>query len=61
MGGKLAGDSGGRCAVPRRVPAALSRRTGLSNIPPGLLTGLGVAVCVVNLGIYALRYQHGIW
>jgi hypothetical protein len=28
------------------------------NIPPGLLTGLGVAVCVVNLGIYAMRF-HG--
>ena len=31
------------------------------NIPPGLLTGLGVAACGVNLGIYALRYQDGIW
>src|SRR5438876_1201795 len=28
------------------------------NIPPGLLTGLGVAVCVVNLGIYARRFQR---
>jgi hypothetical protein len=28
------------------------------NIPPGLLTGLGVAVCVFNLGIYAMRF-HG--
>ncbi len=28
------------------------------NIPPGLLTGLGVAVCVVNLAIYAMRF-HG--
>jgi Protein of Unknown function (DUF2784) len=28
------------------------------NIPPGLLTGLGVAVCVVNLGVYARRFQH---
>jgi hypothetical protein len=28
------------------------------NIPPGLLTGLGVAVCVVNLGIYAMRFHR---
>ena len=28
------------------------------NIPPGLLTGFGVAVCVVNLGIYARRFQR---
>ncbi len=28
------------------------------NIPPGLLTGFGVAVCVVNLGIYAMRFQR---
>ena len=27
------------------------------NIPPGLLTGLGVAVCVVNLGTYAMRFH----
>jgi len=35
------------------------------NIPPGLLTGLGVAVCVVNLGIYAMRFhrrrRHASW
>src|SRR5437870_4475473 len=30
MGGKLAGDSGGDCAVPRWIPAALSRRFSLS-------------------------------
>jgi hypothetical protein len=28
------------------------------NIPPSLLTGLGVAVCVVNLGIYSLRFRR---
>ena len=28
------------------------------NIPPGLLTGFGVAVCVVNLGIYAMRFHR---
>jgi hypothetical protein len=28
------------------------------NIPTGLLTGLGVAVCVVNLSIYALRFER---
>jgi hypothetical protein len=28
------------------------------NISPGLLTGFGVAVCVVNLGIYAMRFQR---
>jgi hypothetical protein len=28
------------------------------NIPPDLLTGLGVAVCVFNLGIYALRFHR---
>ena len=28
------------------------------NLPPGLLTGLGVAVCVVNLGIYAMRFHR---
>ena len=28
------------------------------NIPPSLLTGLGVAVCVVNPGIYSLRFQR---
>jgi len=28
------------------------------NIPPGLLTGIGVAICVINLGIYALRFQR---
>jgi hypothetical protein len=28
------------------------------NIPPDLLTGFGVAVCVVNLGVYARRFQH---
>jgi hypothetical protein len=28
------------------------------NIPPGQLTGLGVAVCVVNLGIYAMRFHR---
>jgi uncharacterized protein DUF2784 len=28
------------------------------NIPPGLLTGLGVAVCVFNLGIYAMRFHR---
>jgi len=28
------------------------------NIPPGLLTGFGVAVCIVNLGIYARRFQR---
>jgi hypothetical protein len=28
------------------------------NIPPGLLTGFGVAVCLVTLGIYARRYQR---
>ena len=28
------------------------------DIPPGLLVGSGVAVCVVNLGIYAVRFDH---
>jgi hypothetical protein len=28
------------------------------NIPPGFLTGLGVVVCVVNLGIYAMRFHR---
>jgi hypothetical protein len=28
------------------------------DIPPGLLVGSGVAVCVVNLGIYAVRFHH---
>ena len=28
------------------------------NIPPGLLTGLGVAVCVANLGTYAPRFRR---
>ena len=28
------------------------------NIPPGLLVGSGVAVCVINLGIYAVRFHH---
>jgi hypothetical protein len=28
------------------------------DIPPGFLTGLGVAVCVVNLGIYAVRFHR---
>jgi hypothetical protein len=28
------------------------------NIPPSLLTGLGVAVCVLNLGIYAMRFHR---
>ena len=28
------------------------------NIPPGLLTGLGVAVCVFNLRIYAMRFHR---
>ncbi|MGH9546295.1 MAG: DUF2784 domain-containing protein [Terriglobales bacterium] len=27
------------------------------DIPPGLLTGLGVAVCAFNLGIYAVRFH----
>src|SRR5437867_9742955 len=29
-----------------------------TNIPRGLLTGLGGAVCVVNLGIYARRFHR---
>ena len=28
------------------------------DIPPGLLVGRGVAVCVVNLGIYAVRFHR---
>jgi len=28
------------------------------DVPPGLLTGFGVAVCVVNLGIYAVRFHR---
>ena len=28
------------------------------NIPSGLLTGVGVAVCGVNLGIYAMRFHR---
>jgi hypothetical protein len=28
------------------------------NIPPGLLTGFAVAVCVVNLGTYAMRFHR---
>ncbi len=28
------------------------------NIPPDLLTSCGVAVCVINLGIYAVRFYH---
>ena len=28
------------------------------DIPPGLLVGSGVAVCVVNLGIYAVRFHR---
>lgn len=28
------------------------------DIPPALLVGSGVAVCVVNLGIYAVRFHH---
>jgi hypothetical protein len=28
------------------------------NIPPGLLTGLGVAVCAVNLGVHARRLRR---
>ena len=31
------------------------------DIPPGLLVGSGVAVCVVNLGIYAVRFHHRRW
>jgi len=31
------------------------------NISPGLLTGFGVAVCVVNLGIYAMRFHGRRW
>jgi hypothetical protein len=28
------------------------------NIPPGFVTGLGVAVCVFNLGIHAMRFHR---
>jgi uncharacterized protein DUF2784 len=28
------------------------------HIPPGLLVGCGVAVCAINLGIYAVRFQR---
>jgi hypothetical protein len=28
------------------------------NIPPSLLTGFGVAVGVINLSIYAMRFHH---
>jgi hypothetical protein len=28
------------------------------DVPPGLLTGFAVAVCVVNLGIYAVRFHR---
>lgn len=28
------------------------------NISPGLLTGVGVVICLFNLGIYAYRFQH---
>ena len=28
------------------------------DIPPDLVTGLGVAVCVFNLGIYAMRFHR---
>ena len=28
------------------------------NIPPGLLTGIGVAACIINVGIYARRFQR---
>src|SRR6059058_3412346 len=29
-----------------------------SNVPPGLLTACGVAVCLFNLGIYIARYRR---
>jgi len=28
------------------------------NVPPSLLAGFGVAVCIVNLGIYAVRLHR---
>ena len=28
------------------------------NVPSGLLTGFGVTVCVVNLGLYAVRFHR---
>jgi Protein of Unknown function (DUF2784) len=34
------------------------------NVPAALLTGVGIAVCIVNLGIYALRFRRrrlGAW
>ena len=30
-----------------------------SNVPPGLLTACGVAVCLFNLGIYIARFGVG--
>jgi len=58
MGRKLAEGEGRACAVPGRVLAALSRRTGLPEHTPGLLTGVGVAVCLFNLRIYAFRLRR---
>jgi len=28
------------------------------NIPPSLLTGCGIGICVINLSIYAVRFQR---
>ncbi len=28
------------------------------NVPSGLLTGCGIGICVINLSIYAVRFQR---
>ena len=45
-------------AARRKISLAQKARWARQDIPSVLLTGFGVAVCVVNLGIYAMRFHR---
>ena len=58
MGRKLAEGEGRACAVPGRVLLHYLDALVYPNISAGLLTDVGVAVCLFNLGIYAFRLRR---
>jgi hypothetical protein len=49
---------GGAGVAPYEGGFLLHYLDALLYVPPGLLIGFGVAVCVVNLGIYAVHFHR---
>ena len=61
LGRKLAEDESRTSTVTGQILAVLSPRACLPNISRGLLTVVGVVICLFNSGLYVFPFRHRLW